>query len=78
MGYKYGSVHHLLPIAVLILAFWGIVFYVLMEKGIIKRPSFVPGGGPKVELKTEYKNPFDKETQYVNPFQEFKNPFNNL
>jgi len=30
---------------------------------------------PKVEIKTSYKNPFDKETQYVNPFEKYKNPF---
>lgn len=28
-----------------------------------------------VELKTAYKNPFDKKTQYVNPFETYKNPF---
>ena len=28
-----------------------------------------------VQLKKEYKNPFSKETQYVNPFQTYKNPF---
>ena len=28
-----------------------------------------------VSLKKEYKNPFAKETQYVNPFQTYKNPF---
>jgi len=28
-----------------------------------------------VGLKTTYENPFDKKTQYVNPFQENKNPF---
>lgn len=28
-----------------------------------------------VQLKTEYKNPFEKETQYVNPFETYKNPF---
>ena len=33
---------------------------------------------PTVALKTEYQNPFDKKTQYVNPFKEFKNPFTNL
>ena len=27
------------------------------------------------QLKTEYKNPFAKETQYVNPFKTYKNPF---
>ena len=30
---------------------------------------------PSVALKKEYKNPFSKETQYVNPFQTYKNPF---
>ncbi len=30
---------------------------------------------PKVEIKTSYKNPFDKNTQYVNPFDKYKNPF---
>lgn len=30
---------------------------------------------PKVEVKTSYKNPFDKNTQYVNPFDKHKNPF---
>ena len=29
----------------------------------------------QVKLKTEYKNPFAKETQYVNPFEDYKNPF---
>ncbi|MBI2028696.1 MAG: hypothetical protein HYT07_03765 [Candidatus Levybacteria bacterium] len=29
----------------------------------------------QVKLKTEYKNPFAKETQYVNPFDTYKNPF---
>lgn len=28
-----------------------------------------------VEIKTIYKNPFDKNTQYVNPFDKYKNPF---
>jgi hypothetical protein len=31
-----------------------------------------------VSLKSEYKNPFEKDTQYVNPFSEYKNPFDNL
>lgn len=49
-----------------------------MSKGYLKKPSFLPTKKPAVELKTEYKNPFTKEAQYVNPFNEFKNPFNNL
>lgn len=30
---------------------------------------------PTVTLKTEYNNPFNKESQYVNPFEKYKNPF---
>lgn len=31
-----------------------------------------------VALKTDYSNPFDRETQYVNPFSSKKNPFDEL
>lgn len=31
-----------------------------------------------VELKTDYENPFDQNTQYVDPFDESKNPLRNL
>lgn len=31
-----------------------------------------------VALKSEYSNPFEKETQYVNPFSSRKNPFDEL
>lgn len=68
----------MLPVLVIIIAFWAVVAYILISKGIIKKPSFLGPKTASVELKTEYKNPFDKETQYVNPFQEFKNPFNNI
>lgn len=30
---------------------------------------------PKVEPKITYENPFKKETQFVNPFDSYKNPF---
>lgn len=33
---------------------------------------------PTVNLKKEYQNPFDKNSQYVNPFSQYKNPFDNL
>ena len=32
----------------------------------------------EVALKTEYQNPFDRDSQYVNPFDEFKSPFQSL
>ncbi len=31
-----------------------------------------------ITLKKEYNNPFDKKTQYVNPFSSYKNPFDSL
>lgn len=64
---------HLLPL-VLIAAL--VVGVILVLTGKFKIPS-VPFGQkqPKVELKTEYKNPFNKESQYVNPFDQYKNPF---
>ncbi|MBI2621866.1 MAG: hypothetical protein HYW63_04470 [Candidatus Levybacteria bacterium] len=32
----------------------------------------------EIAPKTTYSNPFDKSTQYVNPFFSYKNPFDNL
>lgn len=29
----------------------------------------------KIQLEIQYLNPFKKESQYVNPFDEYKNPF---
>lgn len=62
----------IIPILVIV----GIIIAILILRGNLK----VPTGGlfskaPKVELKTTYKNPFDKNTQYVNPFDKYKNPF---
>ncbi len=31
-----------------------------------------------IPLTSEYINPFDKNTQYVNPFSQYKNPFDTL
>ncbi|OGE36015.1 hypothetical protein A3E66_01825 [Candidatus Daviesbacteria bacterium RIFCSPHIGHO2_12_FULL_37_16] len=57
----------------------GAVLFVLINLGIIKNPfnnlSFFNQQVPKISTKTEYKNPFKKETQYVNPFDTYKNPF---
>lgn len=32
-------------------------------------------GQSKVEVRREYKNPFDRDNQFVNPFAEVKSPF---
>lgn len=62
---------HLLPL-LLIAALVGVGIF-LFATGKIKLPFGQKS--PKVELKTEYNNPFDKKTQFVNPFQKYKNPF---
>ena len=69
------GVLHLLPLFLIALLLAG-AFY-LFYSGIIKLPSSLPfpQKQPEVKLKTEYKNPFSKETQYVNPFDAYKNPF---
>ena len=76
MNHQKGFIHLLFPL--LIIAVVVIIF--LVSKGIIKLPFSLPSipflsNQPKVELKTEYNNPFKKETQYVNPFETYKNPF---
>ena len=76
MKNQQGILHLALPL-VLVLAIVAAVVG-LVALGVIKNPlknlPFI-SQGPKVELKTEYKNPFKKETQYVNPFETYKNPF---
>lgn len=69
-----GVIHLALPVVVLIVA----AVVALVYFGLIKNPlQTLPfsKSGPSVPLKSEYKNPFDKETQYVNPFETYKNPF---
>ena len=69
---------HLLPLLVVLAALLLLGYY-LVSKGNISVP-FVPSSKkePTVELKTDYKNPFAKETQYVNPFDQYKSPILNL
>ena len=50
-----------------------LVYFGIIKNPLQKLPSLQTG--PKVSVKTTYKNPFNKDTQYVNPFQKYKNPF---
>ena len=76
MNNQKGVIHLLLPLVALLLI---VGFFGLVYLGVIKNPFpniKLPGQNvPKVAVKSEYKNPFSKETQYVNPFQTYKNPF---
>lgn len=60
-------------IIVIVLVAIPLSFFVM--KGQFKIPSQSLFNKPSVALKTTYENPFKKETQYVNPFQKYKNPF---
>lgn len=74
MNNQKGVIHlALLLLLLLIAAATALIYF-----GVIKNPFKnlnLFQKGPKIELKTEYKNPFDKESQYVNPFDKYKNPF---
>lgn len=67
-----GFVHHF-PLFLFVAI---IVGAILVWKGIIHNPlAGIFSKTPKVEPQAKYENPFKKETQYVNPFEEYKNPF---
>lgn len=72
-----GVIHLIVPLILLLIL--GVGGFILVSLGIIKLPnlpflSFLQKK-PAVAIKEEYKNPFKKETQYVNPFESYKNPF---
>lgn len=51
----------------------------LIWQGKVKTPLTSPNKQePNVSLQTIYDNPFDKNAQYVNPFDTYKNPFDSL
>lgn len=69
------------PLLFLLIA--AVIIFVLISQGLIKNPLksiALPGQSkePTVSLQKQYQNPFDKSTQYVNPFSSYKNPFDSL
>ncbi len=63
-----------LPLLLLVVGAIFALVYLKIIKNPINNLSLLQKG-PRVAIKTEYKNPFDKKTQYVNPFETYKNPF---
>lgn len=65
---------------IIILILLGISFALIWSSIKKEKPTLKVSSSkePKVQLKKEYKNPFSKDTQYVNPFSKYKNPFDNL
>lgn len=70
------GVVHLLPIF-FVLALIAAITLVLVSRGIIKNP-LTKITKSAVAPTTQYSNPLDKESQYVNPFSSYKNPFDKL
>ncbi len=69
-----GVISLILPLLLLLIAAVGALVYFGIISNPFKNLPFL-SSGPKVSLKEEYQNPFNKETQYVNPFEASKNPF---
>lgn len=74
MNKQRGVIHLALPLLLLLAAAAAALIYFGVINNPFKNLNLFQKG-PKVELKTEYKNPFNKESQYVNPFDTYKNPF---
>ena len=79
---QFGNVVLVVVITLVVVAV--IVGAILYFMGVLKLPGKSTSTSPassddvQVELKKEYKNPFDKSTQYQNPFEEYQNPFDQL
>lgn len=78
MGKNQQGVTHLILLLLVVIVVAAAFF---IYKGLLKNS----GGNlvktskqPSVTLQTKYDNPFDKNSQYVNPFSSYKNPFNDL
>jgi len=73
---KQKGVVHLfsLLIILIVLLLIGVVAYTMFGGKLNLKVPFLTKK-PNVKVEEEYSNPFAKETQYVNPFNEFKNPF---
>lgn len=52
-----------------------IIFSLFLKINVNQKPS---PSQKTIIVKVEYKNPFEKKTQYQNPFDEYQNPFDEL
>lgn len=68
---------HLAVLLLSLLLLLAVVFYLLVVKGLVRNP-LAPAQKPTVSLQSQYQNPFDKNTQYANPFSQYKNPFDTV
>lgn len=75
-----GVIALVVPLLLLLAA--AAIIFILLSSGVLKKTTLpsLPGQKkePTVQLQKQYQNPFDKNSQYVNPFSGFKNPFDAL
>lgn len=72
------GVIHLLPLLLILVLIGVALYFIFKDKLNLPKTPFQTSSAPKITVKTEYKNPFKKENQYVNPFDEYKSPFLNF
>ncbi|HLD26112.1 MAG TPA: hypothetical protein VJC05_03665 [Candidatus Andersenbacteria bacterium] len=69
-------------VVIVVLVIVLVVLLLLSPRGtvdkVVPQALQLKGDVSEVALKTEYQNPFDRDSQYVNPFDEFKSPFQSL
>jgi hypothetical protein len=74
----------LLILSILVFLTSLVINYIILQQREKEREQTVPSVAKSqpeqsnVVLKKEYQNPFDKNAQYVNPFSQYKNPFDSL
>lgn len=66
-----------LPFSILTFILVLSLFFINSKKPTTRAPNTTKQAST-VAPKTEYDNPFDENTQYVNPFSSYKNPFDIL
>lgn len=76
MKNSFGFSHILILLALLLVSGAAVLLYLYSVKNL-SLPGQVGTDGqkPTVKLQAQYNNPFDKNSQYSNPFSQYKNPF---
>lgn len=75
---KSGSARLLLVLLVPLVLVFATLLFLFKDKLNLPSISSKEGAEPKVAVVKGNRNPFAKESQYVNPFDESKSPFANF